>query len=123
MYTTRMFHKSKASLFLRKTLCSKNLLPSAASTRLLLSATLSASILTASFQYHTNCDAVTQTVPQISAVELPKIIKKQPTTVTKKAKEVIRLVGKFIEYVQRLLVYTILGVPVVCVGGTAYALG
>jgi aarF domain-containing kinase len=40
-----------------------------------------------------------------------------------KAKEVIQLIRKMLVYLQRIFAYVILGVPVVCVGSTAYALG
>ena len=44
-------------------------------------------------------------------------------TAVEKTKEVVRLIKKVIEYLQRLFAYTVLGLPVVCVGTTAYALG
>jgi predicted unusual protein kinase regulating ubiquinone biosynthesis (AarF/ABC1/UbiB family) len=36
---------------------------------------------------------------------------------------VIRRIQKLLEYAQRLFLYALLGVPVVCIGSTAYALG
>lgn len=65
----------------------------------------------------------------VSVIQLEKepevvmITKKEASTVGQRTKEIIRVIKKMLEYLQRIFAYTVLGVPVICVGTTAYALG
>ena len=79
-------------------------------------------------QYHslsTQCEAASiqlQTVTAKSEVAVA-VIEKNKNAVAEKVKEVVRLIKKILEYLQRIFSYTVLGLPVVCVASTAYALG
>jgi ABC1 atypical kinase-like domain len=67
------------------------------------------------------CD-VSVIQPEIEP-EVVIITKKETSTVGQRTKEIIRVIKKMLEYLQRIFAYTVLGVPVICVGTTAYALG
>jgi aarF domain-containing kinase len=55
--------------------------------------------------------------------EILSVITNEKSEDANKAKEVIQLIRKMLVYLQRIFAYVVLGVPVVCVGSTAYALG
>ena len=72
----------------------------------------------------THCDAVVVTN---TAVTLDHNQQSSSSSVSSvlvdKATEVVRLVNKVLEYLHRLLLYAVLGIPVVSVASTAYVLG
>jgi hypothetical protein len=74
-------------------------------------------------RFSTGCDAtLTGGAPRLQPI-ISTVIKKQTSHVVEKTRVVIRHIQKVFEYVQRLFIYALLGVPVVCIGSTAYVLG
>lgn len=74
-----------------------------------------------SLSFVSTCDAVK--IHAEPKKEILSIITDDKKGVTNKAKEVVRQIGKMLVYLQRICAYMIFGVPVVCVGSTAYAMG
>jgi len=111
---------SNASVLIKKALHSK---PSFSVVRagLIFSATSAVGI---SQQLYTECKPeMIQNEVQEPPVIVQQVAIKTAKTALERASEIIRLAKKMLEYLQRLCAYTILGVPIVCVGSTAYALG
>lgn len=118
----KKFNLSSAAKLWRRSLQPKNYSPSSLRAGLLFSAAV---VGTPCYSLSTRCDAAAAQIerkdPQseIAAV----VMKKSKRTVTEKVKEVVRLIKKIIEYLQRLFAYTVLGLPVICVGTIAFTLG
>ena len=72
----------------------------------------------------TKCDAVVVSDPSMALDHDHQSSSSSVTsTLVDKAVEVVRLVNKLLEYLNRLLLYAVLGIPVVSVASTAYVLG
>lgn len=67
--------------------------------------------------------SIPKAIEEIDIKENLTKVEEHSLTLIEKAAEIVRLASKLLEYMQRIFVYTILGVPVLCVGTTAYALG
>ena len=67
------------------------------------------------------CDV--STIQPQQELEVVMIAEKVAPTIVQRTMEVVRVIKKLLEYLQRIFAYTVLGVPVVCVGTTAYVMG